>query len=149
MIYDDLSVKTTRCTVGSPLGHSKGANVVLAFLQNMDQFSWEGTERPKNAIILDAPSASFLYNNLSRDIAFIARTTPVYRYVPKTTTKVVNVLGVFDPVNNFTEGVVVGAINKWDIWGSGFDFHSLKTQFANEILNQMLQVQYDHGARDK
>jgi hypothetical protein len=129
------------------VGHSKGGNLVLNFVQDLNRFSWGGgAERPKNAVLIDAPTW--------QTSAFLANGKPTLPIVVENGVHVVNIYNAYDPINGFILGHTFGATNHLDVgvdinarhdrlWP--FFAHSRKDRWANIVLHWELQVQYDHG----
>ena len=120
------------------IGHSKGGNLVLNYVQKMAE---GGYTQPKNAALVDAllqPELIPLFGGMSPEKGFLGRPT-----VAGSGAKVVNLYNPLDPVNDSSAGTVWGAEN---ILALSLDVHSTKPSWANSVLNDGLQVQFDHGA---
>jgi len=130
------------------VGHSKGGNLVLNFIQDLNGFSWGGgAERPKNAVLIDAPTWQF-------NLDLLANAKPTLPIVSVNGVNVVNIYNLYDPINGGVLGPVFGATNHLDVSvevNGPLDVipplfaHSRKNQWANTVLHGDLQVQYDHG----
>jgi hypothetical protein len=130
------------------VGHSKGGNLVLNFVRDLGNYAWGGgVERPKNAVIIDAPKTTI-------DVVLLSRSKLTWPSVAGSGVNTVNIYNPFDPVNAGPYGYVWGATNHldlgvdvnrwrdylWPLWA-----HSNKSRWANIVLHRDLQVQYDHG----
>jgi hypothetical protein len=134
------------------VGHSKGGNLVLNFVRDLGNYAWGGgVERPKNAVIIDAPKTAI-------DIVLLSRSKLTWPSVAGSGVNTVNIYNAFDPVNAGPYGYVQGAINHMTIFPSVEDiagaplphpifwFHSHKSNWAERVLFADLQVACDHGA---
>jgi RHS repeat-associated protein len=120
------------------IGHSKGGNLVLNYVQKMAE---GGYTQPKNAVLVDAllqPAVIPLVGGMSPEKGFLWHPT-----VAGSSAKVVNLYNPLDPVNDFWAGTVWAAEN---VVALSLDVHSTKPNWADRVLNDELQVQFDHGA---
>ena len=132
------------------LGHSKGGNLVLNFLQHIDEFFWgNGFQRPKNAVLIDAltnkgfiKQTGSLIHGMQPRRRFFGLGEPT---VSGCGVNVINIYNAFDPVNGWVRGSVHGAWNH-RVFEPGLGFHSHKGSMAETVLVKELQVQWDHGA---
>jgi len=121
------------------VGHSKGGNLVLNYVQQMAE---RGYVQPKNAVLVDALLQPALINYGPYGGMAPEREWGYATVTGKDAT-VLNLYNPLDPANDFKAGIVVGAKN---IEALSLDVHSVKPTFAGRVLNGELGVQYDHGA---
>ncbi len=125
------------------VGHSKGGNLVLNYLQDPEDASIL-----KNAVIIDAPS-----NPADPTLIEYLKCKVTYRGIPWATSmmvKVVNIYNTLDPANHYGGGAVAGAWENLGVTEGGWpptEVHSLKGKYADQVLNSILQVAADRGAR--
>jgi len=137
------------------MGHSKGGNLVLSFLQRLNEFDWNksmGFEQPKNAILVDALTNPVftIFTGLfvhGENFCWDWDSWGGRPSVAGSPVNIINIYNAFDPVNTGYKGSVKGAWNKlvWEPWPL-WDIHSTKGHLAEEVLIEMLQVQWDRGA---
>ncbi len=125
------------------IGHSKGANLVLNYVQQHSS-----DKNLKNAVFIDAPSS--LWNPLRA----ISGSRSTSREVPTEGPNVVNIYHAFDSVNNWAFGSVKNATNHLDTTMTVSEarsggFHSRKGHWATHVLTVDLKVQGDVRARDQ
>ena len=134
------------------LGFSKGGNLVLNFLQHIDEFPWDeaNIQRPKNAVLIDALSnkgaiqqtGSFVHGMQPRR-SFFGLGEPT---VSGCGVNVVNIYNPFDIVSAYLGGSIHGAAWNLRDFGLGAGFHSHKGLAAWDVLVVELRVQWDHGS---
>jgi RHS repeat-associated protein len=134
---DELSQEMAGMQDITLVGHSKGGNLALNYLQHLS-----GRVKPKNAVIIDAP----------RPLAWVWGSGSKFAWgsVVGSGVNTVNIFNSVDPVNGglimgYIRGATnyvaleVGAVDSWLV-------HSTKGYLADKVLNEDLKVQYDHGA---
>jgi len=119
------------------VGYSKGANLVLNYLQNLS-----GRVRPKNAVLIDAPVVDFVWLSGSK----LALPSVVGSGV-----HTVNLFNPIDPINYGLLGFVCGAANipALNVGDKPVFIHGIKGQWAKSVLNNVLLVGFDRGAREE
>jgi hypothetical protein len=122
------------------VGHSKGGNLILNYLQNMTS---EQAERQsiKNAVTIDALTAGIVLGGITRSKPMEGAS------VTGSGVRTISIYNYLDPANSYGWGYVGGAENI-GVTRPGFGetllFHSYKGDMAKYIMNK-LNVRYDHG----